>query len=93
MEMEGGIESNKSEDDDASWSESANNEDSKESNEDVIDDTVLMFDDEEVLVERTHPTHFNVDDQRPYFSLRMVFSNVVEVRKSFTKYCILGEWH
>ena len=87
MEKEG-IESNKSEDDDAGWSESIDNKDSKEINEDAIDDTIMMFDDEEVFVERTHPTHFNVKDQRPYFSLGMTFPNAAKVRKSIIKYCI-----
>ena len=61
MENEG-IKSNESDDDDVSWSESADSEDSKESNEDVIDDTIMMSDDEEVPVEITHPTRFNVED-------------------------------
>ena len=87
MEKEG-IESNEFEDDDVGWSENADSEDSKESNEDVIDDTIIMYDDEEVLVERTHPTRFNVEDQRPYFSLGMTFPNTTKVRKSITKYCI-----
>ena len=59
MEKEN-IESNESEDDDAGWSESADNEDSKESNEDAIDDTILTSVDEEVPVEITHPARFNI---------------------------------
>ena len=47
-----------------------------------------MSDNEEVLVEKTHPTRFNVENQRPCFSLGMTFPNVAEVRKSITKYCI-----
>ena len=87
MEKEG-IESNESEDYDAGWSESVDNEDSEESNEDAIDDTIMMFDDEEVPIERTRPALFNVEDQRPYFSLGMTFPNAIEVRKSITKYYI-----
>ena len=87
MEREG-IESNEFEDDDVGWSESTDSEDSEESNEDDINAILLMFDDEEVLVERTHPTHFYVEDQRPYFSLGMTFPNASEVRKYITKYCI-----
>ena len=83
-----GIESNEFEDDDVGLSESADNEDFEESNDDVIDDTLLMYDDEEVHVERTHPTRFNVEDQRDYFNLGMTFPNAVKVRKSITKYCI-----
>ena len=87
MEKEG-IKSNDFENDDAGWSESADSEDFEESNEDVIDDTILMSDDEEVPVERTYPACFNVEDQRPYLNLGMIFPNVVEVRKSITKYYI-----
>ena len=87
MEKEG-IESNESEDDDVGLSESADSEDIEENNDDVIDDTLLMYDDEEVPVERTHPARFNVKDQRHYFSLGMTFPNAVRVRKSITKYCI-----
>ena len=61
MENEG-IKSDEPEDDDVGWSESADSEESKESNEDVIDDIITMSDDEEVPVERTHPTCFNVED-------------------------------
>ena len=63
------IESNEYEDDDVGWSESADSEESEESNEDDSDGTLPMFDDEEVPVERKHPPHFNVEDQRPYFYL------------------------
>ena len=48
----------------------------------------MMFDDEEVSVEITHPTRFNVKDQRPYFSLGMTFPNAAKVRKCIIKYCI-----
>ena len=87
MEKEG-IESNESENDDVGWSESADNEDSEESNEDAINDALLMSDDKEVPIERTHSAHFNVEDQRPYFILEMTFPNADEVRKSITKHCI-----
>ena len=46
-----------------------------------------MFDGEEGPIERTHPARFNVEDQRPYFSLGMTFPNAVEVRKSIIKHC------
>ena len=73
MEKEG-IKSNGSEDDDVGWSESANSEDSKESNEDVIDDTIMMSDDKEVHVERTHPTRFKLENQRPYTIIELLIS-------------------
>ena len=41
-----------------------------------------------VPIERTQPARFNVEVQRPYFSLEMTFSNAVEVRKSISKYFI-----
>ena len=52
------------------------------------DDNLLMSDYEEVPIERKHPTRFNIEDQRPYFSLRMTFANAAKVRESITKYCI-----
>ena len=47
-----------------------------------------MSDYEEVPIERKHPARFNIEDQRPYFSLGTTFANAVEVRESITKYCI-----
>ena len=53
MEKEG-IESNEFEVDDSGWIKSTDSEDSKESNEDDTDGALLMSDDEEVPIERTH---------------------------------------
>ena len=62
-------ESNEPEDDDVGCSESVDIKDSNECDEDDIDGTLLMSIDEEVHIERTYPTRYNVDDQIPYFSL------------------------
>ena len=45
------------------WSESTDSEDSEEKNEDAINDNILMSGDEEVPIERTHPSRFNVEDK------------------------------
>ena len=58
-------------------------------NDDDSDDSLWMDDDEEVLIEKkNHPFRFNVEDQRPYFSLRMTFANPYEVRESIRHYAI-----
>ena len=72
-----GIESNEFEDDDV-----------EEINEDDSDDSFLMPDYENVPIERKHPTRFNIEDQRPYFSLGMTFANATKVREPIMKYCI-----
>ena len=72
------IEGNEADDDDVcrsndeNISESTDNtEDSNNEvrNEDDSNDILLMDDDEEVPIERKHYSHFNVEDQRHYFSL------------------------
>ena len=50
--------------------------------------SLLMSDYEEVLIEKKHQVRFNIEDQRPYFSLGMTFANAAKVRESITKYCI-----
>ena len=47
-----------------------------------------MSNEKEVPIERKHLARFNVEDQRPYFSLGMTFANATEVRESITTYCI-----
>ena len=42
----------------------------------------------DVPKERSNPVHFNVEDQRPYFELRMTFSCTNEVREEIAKYVI-----
>ena len=85
------IESNEFEDDDSGRSNAGNISESTDKSEDSnnevrnendSDDNLLMDDDEEVLIERKHPSHVNVEDQRPYFSLGMTFVNPTEVRES-----------
>ena len=72
------IEGNEAHDDDVcgsndeNISESTDNtEDSNNEvrNEDDSNDILLMDDDEEVPIERKHHSHFNIEDQRHYFSL------------------------
>ena len=86
------VESNDSEDDVAHKSNEdndADSEESKEKNESANNDSsLLMSDYEEVPIERKHLAHFNIEDQRPYFSLGMAFANAAKVRESITKYCI-----
>ena len=96
MEMED-LECNESEDDDVDRSNAENISDSIDNNEDSnnevrnkddSDGNLLMDDDEEVPIERKHPSRFNVEDQRPYFSLGMTFANPYEVRESIRQYDI-----
>ena len=46
---------------------------------------------EEVSIERKLSARFNIEDQRPYFSLGMTFANAAEVREFITKCCIYKE--
>ena len=89
------LECNEYEDDDASRSNAENiserTDNSEDSNNEVRnkDDSygsLLMEDDEKVPIERKHPSCFNVEDQRPYFSLGMTFVNPYEVRESIRQY-------
>ena len=86
------IESNDFEDDVVGKSnedDAANSENSKERNESANnDDNLLLSDNEEVPIERKHQTHFNIEDQIPYFNLGVTFANASKVRESITKYCI-----
>ena len=86
------VESNDSEDDVTGRSnedDDVDSEDFEERNESVdSDDSLLMSDYEEVLIEKKHQARFNIEDQRPYFSLGMTFANAAEVRESIIKYCI-----
>ena len=65
------IEGNEADDDDVCRSNDENISESTNEvrNEDDSNDILLMDDDEEVPIERKHHSHFNVEDQRHYFSL------------------------
>ena len=75
-------------------SEDSENDDYEEGSEDLSDDIdysdacLGRSDDDVVPIERKHHGRFNVDDQRPSFSLGMTFSNAAEVRESITWYAI-----
>ena len=60
----------------------------KEDNEDESDDSDGYNDGNDIPIERKEPIRFNVDNQRPYFSLGMTLSNAFAVRESISWYAI-----
>lgn len=73
--------------------ESGINEEASEGEDDGKDTaTWLDRSDDEVPIGRKQLVCFNVDEQRPYFSLGMTFSNATRVGESITGMLYLEEF-